>query len=101
VTDPDELSKDLTAYGSLFIGDASAEALADYGVGPNHVLPTGGGARFQSGLSVFTFLRTPTWLRIDDAHATASDAANLARLEGLEAHARAALRRGDRPKTVL
>ncbi len=93
VADPDELSKQLTAYGSLFIGDASAEALADYGVGPNHVLPTGGGARFQSGLSVFTFLRTPTWLRIDDASATASDAALLARLEGLEAHARAALRR--------
>lgn len=95
VADPDEVSKQLAAYGSLFIGDASAEALADYGVGPNHVLPTGGGARFQSGLSVFTFLRTPTWLRIDDASVTASDAALLARLEGLEAHARAALRRGD------
>lgn len=95
VADPEELSKQLTAYGSLFIGDASAEALADYGVGPNHVLPTGGGARFQSGLSVFTFLRTPTWLRIDDSTATASDAALLARLEGLEAHARAALMRGD------
>jgi phosphoribosyl-ATP pyrophosphohydrolase/phosphoribosyl-AMP cyclohydrolase/histidinol dehydrogenase len=95
------LSKDLTAYGSLFIGNASAEALADYGVGPNHVLPTGGGARFQSGLAVFTFLRTPTWLRIDNAEATATDAALLARLEGLEAHARAALMRGDRPNTVL
>jgi phosphoribosyl-ATP pyrophosphohydrolase/phosphoribosyl-AMP cyclohydrolase/histidinol dehydrogenase len=95
VADPDELSKDLTAYGSLFIGDASAEALADYGVGPNHVLPTGGGARFQSGLSVFTFLRTPTWLRVDDAGATATDAALLARLEGLEAHARAALMRSN------
>lgn len=93
VADPDELSKNLSAYGSLFIGDASAEALADYGVGPNHVLPTGGGARFQSGLSVFTFLRTPTWLRIVDASATSQDAALLARLEGLEAHARAALRR--------
>ncbi len=93
VDEPDRLSQQLTAYGSLFIGDASAEALADYGVGPNHVLPTGGGARFQSGLSVFTFLRTPTWLRIDDASATASDAALLARLEGLEAHARAAVRR--------
>jgi histidinol dehydrogenase len=93
VAEPDELSKLLTAYGSLFIGDASAEALADYGVGPNHVLPTGGGARFQSGLSVFTFLRTPTWLRVDDAGATSSDAALIARLEGLEAHARAALRR--------
>jgi histidinol dehydrogenase len=90
VADPDALSRHFTAYGSLFIGDASAEALADYGVGPNHVLPTGGGARFQSGLSVFTFLRTPTWLRIDDAGATATDAALLARLEGLEAHARAA-----------
>lgn len=101
VADPDELSNDLTAYGSLFIGNASAEALADYGIGPNHVLPTGGGARFQSGLSVFTFLRTPTWLRIDDAGATASDAAHLARLEGLEAHARAALMRGNQPKTVL
>ena len=101
VADPDELSKHVTAYGSLFIGDASAEALADYGVGPNHVLPTGGGARFQSGLSVFTFLRTPTWLRIDDAGATATDAALLARLEGLEAHARAALRRRNRPNTVL
>jgi histidinol dehydrogenase len=44
---------------------------------------------------VFTFLRTPTWLRIDNAEAIASDAAHLARLEGLEAHARAALRRGD------
>ena len=95
VADPDELSKDLTAYGSLFIGDASAEALADYGVGPNHVLPTGGGARFQSGLSVFTFLRTPTWLRVDDAGATATDATLLARLEGLEAHARAALMRSN------
>lgn len=101
VADPDELSKQLSAYGSLFIGDASAEALADYGVGPNHVLPTGGGARFQSGLSVFTFLRTPTWLRIDDPTVTASDAALLARLEGLEAHARAALMRRDRPNTVL
>ena len=95
VADPEELSKQLTAYGSLFIGDASAEALADYGVGPNHVLPTGGGARFQSGLSVFTFLRTPSWLRIDNASATAPDAAHFARLEGLEAHARAALMRGD------
>jgi histidinol dehydrogenase len=90
VADPDDLSKRFTAYGSLFIGDASAEALADYGVGPNHVLPTGAGARFQSGLSVFTFLRTPSWLRVDDAGSTAADAAALARLEGLEAHARAA-----------
>ncbi len=79
-----------TSYGSLFIGDSGAEVFADYGVGPNHVLPTGGGARFQSGLSVMTFLRAPTWLELNDPVATASDAARLARLEGLEAHARAA-----------
>jgi histidinol dehydrogenase len=79
--------------GALFIGPRTAEVLGDYGVGPNHVLPTGGTARFRAGLSVFTFLRVRTWMRIDDAAAAAPlarDAADLARLEGLEAHARAA-----------
>ena len=87
---PQRLATRLKAYGSLFIGHASAEVLADYGAGPNHVLPTGGGARFQSGLSVMTFLRSPTWMTMDISRLTAGDAADLARLEGLEAHARAA-----------
>ncbi len=90
VADPDRLAAELHDYGSLFIGGQSAEAFADYGVGPNHVLPTGGGARFQSGLSVLTFLRSPTWSRLDDPDAIADDTVLLARLEGLEAHARAA-----------
>jgi len=47
-------------------------------------------ARFQSGLSVMTFLKAPTWLTLHDPASTAKDAAQLARLEGLEAHARAA-----------
>lgn len=85
----------LSSYGSVFTGAGSAEAFADYGVGPNHVLPTGGAARFQSGLSVFTFLRAPTWLRLDDPEPLIGDTSLLARLEGLEAHARAALVRGD------
>jgi phosphoribosyl-ATP pyrophosphohydrolase/phosphoribosyl-AMP cyclohydrolase/histidinol dehydrogenase len=83
-------------YGGLFIGEGSAEVLGDYGAGPNHVLPTGSTARFTGGLSVFDFLRVRTWLRIDDPQAVrplAQDAARLARLEGLEAHARAAERR--------
>lgn len=88
--DPEALTSDLTAYGSLFIGAGSAETFADYGAGPNHVLPTGRGARFQSGLSVSTFLRSPTWLRLDQPQALIDDTALLARLEGLEAHARAA-----------
>ena len=93
VADAEALSTRFTQYGSMFIGSSSAEAYADYGVGPNHVLPTGGGARFQSGLSVATFLKTPTWLELDDPSAIASDSARLARIEGLEAHAIAAEQR--------
>lgn len=82
--------------GGVFVGSHAAEVLGDYGAGPNHTLPTGGTARFRAGLSVFTFLRARTWIRIDDAAAArplAADAAGLARLEGLAAHERAALRR--------
>ena len=80
-------------YGGLFIGPRAAEVFGDYGAGPNHVLPTGGTARYTGGLSVFSFLRIRTWMRVDDAVASqeqVEDAARLARLEGLEGHARAA-----------
>ena len=90
---PDVAIGKLHHFGALFIGSISAEVLADYGAGPNHVLPTGGTARFSGGLSVFHFLRVRTWMRIDskvEAAALVRDAADLARLEGLEAHARAA-----------
>jgi phosphoribosyl-ATP pyrophosphohydrolase/phosphoribosyl-AMP cyclohydrolase/histidinol dehydrogenase len=86
----------LKHYGALFIGPASGEVLGDYGIGPNHVLPTGGSARWTGGLSVFAFLRVRTWLRIDDASAideVSDDAAWCGRAEGLEAHARAATAR--------
>lgn len=90
VEDPDSLAAGVSNYGSLFSGRLSAEAFADYGVGPNHVLPTGGGARFQSGLSPMTFLRSPTWLRLEHPADLVADTAALARLERLEGHARAA-----------
>lgn len=80
-------------YGALFVGEAAAEVLGDYGIGPNHVLPTGGTARSAGGLSVLTFLRIHTFLRIDDpagARSAVEDAVALARIEGLEGHARAA-----------
>ena len=80
----------MRAYGSLFLGSNSAEVFGDYGAGPNHVLPTGRGARFQAGLSVATFLRPATRLAIEDPSALVSDCAAMARCEGLEAHARAA-----------
>jgi len=86
----------LAHYGALFIGPGAAEVLGDYGAGPNHVLPTGGTARSTGGLSVYTFLRVRTWLRIDDraaARPLLEDAVWFGRAEGLEAHARAAERR--------
>lgn len=90
------MAKRFSNYGSLFIGAATAEVFGDYGAGPNHVLPTGGSARCRGGLSVLSFLRVRTWMRIDDprgARELADDAVWFARLEGLEAHARAAERR--------
>lgn len=91
--DAADLAPKILAAGTLFVGGAAAEVFGDYGAGPNHVLPTGGSARIRGGLSVLDFLRARTWLRIDDRRAAAGlarDAAQLARLEGLEGHARAA-----------
>ncbi|MFZ4573122.1 MAG: histidinol dehydrogenase, partial [Phycisphaerales bacterium] len=76
------------------LGPYATQILGDYGAGPNHTLPTGGTSRFRAGLSVFTFLRARTWMRIEgDAAQLRSDAAALARMERLEGHARAAERR--------
>jgi len=94
--DADALAPRLAHYGGLFVGHGAAEVFGDYGAGPNHVLPTGGTARFSGGLSVFDFLRVRTWLAVDDpaaAQVLVDDAAALARHEGLEAHARSAERR--------
>lgn len=80
-------------YGGLFIGTNCAEVLGDYGAGPNHTLPTGGTGRYTGGLSVFNFLRIRTWMRIDnkeECQEMVEDSVRMARLEGLEGHARAA-----------
>jgi phosphoribosyl-ATP pyrophosphohydrolase/phosphoribosyl-AMP cyclohydrolase/histidinol dehydrogenase len=96
--DPEDTAAKVTDYGALFLGDRTAEVLGDYGAGPNHVLPTGGTARFTGGLSVLDFLVGRTWLKMDQgpaAKGVARDAIELARLEGLEGHARSALLRLD------
>jgi phosphoribosyl-ATP pyrophosphohydrolase/phosphoribosyl-AMP cyclohydrolase/histidinol dehydrogenase len=83
-------------YGGLFVGPGSAEVAGDYGAGPNHTLPTGGAARYSGGLSVLQFLRVRTWLRLDDpseASPIYRDAVELASMEGLEGHRRAAAAR--------
>lgn len=90
---PSALLPKLNHYGALFVGEGSAEVLGDYGLGPNHTLPTGGTARSVGGLSVFTFLRVRTYMELDRDKVSPDvyqDAANFARMEGLEAHARSA-----------
>ncbi|MCA9276073.1 MAG: histidinol dehydrogenase [Phycisphaerales bacterium] len=76
--------------GGVFIGSQTAEVYGDYGIGPNHTLPTGGTSRFSAGLSVASFLRLRTWIEIVSAEENrcfASDAAQMAGLEGLSGHA--------------
>lgn len=93
VADPERLRGRVRNAGAIFVGQGAAEVVGDYGAGPNHVLPTGGSARATGGLSVFSFLKIRTWMRIDDpgaARALYEDSTALARIEGLEAHARAA-----------
>jgi phosphoribosyl-ATP pyrophosphohydrolase/phosphoribosyl-AMP cyclohydrolase/histidinol dehydrogenase len=94
--DAARIAPKLSRCGCLFIGERTAEVLGDYGAGPNHVLPTGGTARYASGLGVETFLRRQTWLEIDSlesAHGLVEDAIALAELEGLPGHAASAARR--------
>jgi phosphoribosyl-ATP pyrophosphohydrolase/phosphoribosyl-AMP cyclohydrolase/histidinol dehydrogenase len=96
VRDPGPLATRVRHCGALFLGPLGGEVLGDYGAGPNHVLPTGGTARSTAGLSVMDFLRIRTFLDVRDADGAAGlieDAVTLARMEGLEAHARAAERR--------
>ena len=53
----------VTAYGSLFLGEETTTAFGDKSSGPNHVLPTSGAAKYTGGLSVHKFMKTVTWQR--------------------------------------
>ncbi len=92
VADPAALLPLLASAGAIFAGAAAAETFGDYLAGSSHVLPTDGAARGWSGVSAHSFLKAITVqeLTADAARAAAGPAAALARLEGLEAHARAA-----------
>jgi histidinol dehydrogenase len=92
VADADGLVAAIDNAGAIFVGRFSAETFGDYVCGPSHVLPTDGAARTWSGVSVISFMKSFTVQSMDEAgaRALAPAAARLARLEGLEAHARAA-----------
>ena len=82
----------LTAYGSLFLGEETTVAYGDKVSGPNHVLPTKGAAHYSGGLYVGKFMKTVTWQRATrDANRDIGQAcARISRLEGMEGHARSA-----------
>ena len=90
---PDQFLNEVQHYGGAFVGTVSAEVFGDYGLGPNHVLPTGGTARYTGGLSVLTFIRVRTWMKMDalaPQDTFVSDTIALAEYEGLIGHARSA-----------
>lgn len=84
-------------YGSLFIGNYSAEVFGDYCSGTNHILPTNGVARYTGGLSALDFVKIQTYQQISK-EAAQNDlceiASNLANIEGLMAHKLSADLRG-------
>ena len=86
--DPDRLAERLTNAGAIFLGHLTPVALGDYAAGPSHVLPTGGTARWASGLSANDFLKRTSLIRVDRAglEALAPDVRALADVEGLSAH---------------
>ena len=89
--DANDLVDKVTSAGGLFIGEWSAEVMADYVAGPSHVMPTAGTARFSSALSVRNFVRVTPVLTFDDDTflKLSKDAELLAKLEGLHGHAAA------------
>jgi histidinol dehydrogenase len=88
-TDGEALAADVRHAGCVLVGPASGTAFSDYVAGSNHVLPTNGAARFESGLSPSVFRRRFTEVRIGDgAAALAAAGASIARAEGFELHAR-------------
>ena len=82
----------IISAGAIFAGHQAAETFGDYLAGSSHVLPTDGAARFTGGVSTLSFMKAITVQRVspEAARSMAAPAAALARLEGLEAHARAA-----------
>ncbi|MGE3818141.1 MAG: histidinol dehydrogenase [Isosphaeraceae bacterium] len=86
--DPERLAERLTDAGAIFLGHETPVAVGDYAAGPSHVLPTGGTARWASGLSSNDFLKRTSMIHVDrdGLEALAPDVRMLADKEGLTAH---------------
>jgi histidinol dehydrogenase len=91
VHDAADLAERIERAGAIFVGATTPEAAGDYLAGPSHVLPTGGAARHAAPLGVYDFVSRSSIIGYDAAalSAQAAHITALARVEGLEAHARA------------
>lgn len=92
-SDDEGVAAQIRDAGAIFFGSHTPEAVGDYLAGPNHVLPTGGAARFSSALGVYDFVKRTSLLRYsrEAIKRSAGMVAALASVEGLDAHARSAL----------
>ncbi len=90
VRDPWTLLDKIENAGAIFLGHLSPEPIGDYVAGPNHVLPTGGTARFSSPLGVYDFLKRSSLICLSPAglKKLSPTAMSLARMENLEGHRR-------------
>lgn len=91
VANPFEVLGKIKNAGAVFLGSYSPEPVGDYLAGPNHVLPTGGTARFYSPLNVDTFMKKSSVIAFSQAtlQRYGADIIRLAEVEGLDAHANA------------
>lgn len=89
--DAEAVAEKIRHAGAIFIGRFSSEPIGDYFAGTNHVLPTNSTARFSSALSVYDFIKRTSIIRYSEQawQNNKEKIARLARLEGLEGHARA------------
>ena len=92
VSDPWSWVGQVRNAGIVFLGEFSHELLGDYVAGPSHVMPTGGTARFNSGLGIHSFVKIMPVVALSDevSNRLAASASIIARAEGLTAHAEAA-----------
>ncbi len=99
IDDPESILDSIMNAGAIFMGRYTCEALGDYCAGPNHVLPTSGTARFSSPLGVYDFQKKSSLIMAssDGANILGRVAATLADGEGLQAHAKSARYRVNKP----
>jgi histidinol dehydrogenase len=88
IEDPEKAAKTVENAGAIFLGHYTPVAVGDYIAGPNHVLPTGGTARFFSPLSVEDFLKRTTFMKFEPPklRELGADIVRLANVEGLTGH---------------